>query len=310
MDDGGLAIARAVHLAATLFVCGALAFRCLAAAPAARAAALAAPVAAALGVRLGAVVWTALGAALLSGAAWLVLLSAEIGDVPPAEAVAEGLPAMVLAGTAFGQAWTARLVVLAVLAAVLATAPRNAAADLACAALGAAFAAGLAFAGHAAGSGDAVHLVSDMLHAVAAGAWLGALVPLVMLLGGVRRAGDAASAALAAEVTRRFSVLGVVSVAALLATGAVNTWEILGADALSAGAAYNRLLFLKIGLFFAMVAIAAFNRTRLMPRLAGDYDHGRALRLLQSTSLAETALGVAIVAIVAVLGRMTPHALP
>ena len=55
-------------------------------------------------------------------------------------------------------------------------------------------------------------------------------------------------------------------------------------------------------------AIAAFNRTRLMPRLAGDY--GRALRLLQSTSLAETALGVAIVAIVAVLGRMTPHALP
>jgi putative copper resistance protein D len=63
----------------------------------------------------------------------------------------------------------------------------------------------------------------------------------------------------------------------------------------------------KIGLFLCMVAIAAVNRQRLTPRLSGDHGDGRAMRQLRWNSLTETGLGLLILAIVAVLGRMTPH---
>lgn len=315
--NGALAIVRAVHFGATLLLAGALAVRCLAAPVAAAAnarAALPAPLASALGTRLDAMVWTALATALASGTAWLVLLSAEIGGGGVAEALDDGLPLTVLTATTFGQAWLARLAVAAALAAALVVGRLrpSAAIGVCCAALGAVLAGSLAFAGHgAAGSGveGVVRLGSDVLHAVAAACWLGALWPLAEVLGGARRAGGAAALAVAAAVTRRFSVLGMISVVTILVTGAVNTGELLGADAFSAASGYNRLLYLKIGLFLAMVVIAVFNRRRLTPCLAGDGDHGRALRLLQATSLAETALGIAIVAIVAVLGRMTPQAL-
>jgi putative copper resistance protein D len=255
-------------------------------------------------------IWAALAAALASGAAWLVLLAAEIGGVPVAEALSEGLPWTVLTQTTFGNAWTLRLLIAAVLA-VLLLAQRFAASrlgDFLYAMLAAAFAAGVAWTGHAAGmegADGAIHLASDALHLVAAGVWLGALWPLATLLAAAGRAGDPASAAVAYQATRRFSILGQISVAAILATGVINTWEILGDAAFSLDTAYNRLLFVKIVLFAAMVAIAACNRQRLTPRLASA--DSRAMRQLRWNSLTEAGLGILILAIVAVLGRMTPH---
>jgi copper resistance protein D len=74
---------------------------------------------------------------------------------------------------------------------------------------------------------------------------------------------------------RTFSILGIISVAVILATGAVNTWEILGTAALSFGTHYNRRLPLsKIGVFIAMVAIAAVNRQLLTPRSSGRTTTG------------------------------------
>jgi putative copper resistance protein D len=322
--NGPLVIARAVHFAATLLLTGTVAFECFVSAPV-LAGKTRAALACGLPVRLAWISWAALAAALLSGAAWLVLLSGEIGDMPAAQALSQGLPWTVLTQTTFGVVWTLRLVIAAVLAAVLlarglshpvAAAERAGAGEagfvvnLACAVLAAAFAAGLAWSGHAAGmegTDGTIHLCSDMVHVVAAGAWLGALWPLSLLLAAARRAGDPMSVAIADQATRRFSVLGMISVAAILATGVVNTFEILGAAAFTIAAAYNRLLLAKIVLFFAMVAIAAFNRQRLTPRLSGVNDHRRAMARLQWNSLAEAALGLIILAIVAVLGRMTPH---
>ena len=73
---------------------------------------------------------------------------------------------------------------------------------------------------------------------------------------------------MARAATRRFSFLGIVSVATILATGTVNTWMLAGDVPALVGTDYRRLLLLKIRLFIAMVAIAAFNRVRLTPRLA------------------------------------------
>jgi putative copper resistance protein D len=316
--NGPLVIARAVHFAATLLLTGVLTFRCFVAAPAVHGKAGAA-LEAWLRIRLAWMIWAALAAALASGAAWLVVLAAEIGGAPVAEALSQGLPWTVLTQTTFGDAWTLRLEVAAVLAALLLAhdfAHEGAGKriiDTVCVLLAAAFAASIAWTGHAAameGLDGAIHLTSDALHLVAAGVWLGALWPLALLLAAAGRAGDPGAAAVACQATLRFSVLGMISVAAILTTGVINTWEILGTAAFSVDTDYNRLLLAKICLFITMVAIAAYNRQRLTPRLSGAHDSGHAMRQLQWNSLAETGLGLMILAIIAVLGRMTPHMEP
>ncbi len=311
--NGALVITRALHLAATLSLAGTLIFRCLVAAPAFHPKGDAA-LEGDLCLRLAWMTWGALAIVIASGAAWLVLLAADIGGVPVADATAQGLPWTVLTQTAFGDDWMLRFEMAALLA-VLLLAPRPSpgfasAIDVACAILAAALAASLAWAGHAAGTegiDGAIHLASDALHLVAAGAWLGALWPLAILLNGARQAGDPVSAAMARQATRRFSVLGMISVAAILATGVINTYEILGASAFSLDTDYNRLLLAKIGLFAAMLAFAAVNRQRLTPRLADECDRGRAMRQLQRNSVTEAGLGLLILFIVAVLGRISPH---
>jgi putative copper export protein len=77
--------------------------------------------------------------------------------------------------------------------------------------------------------------------------------------------------------------------------------------AFSIGTDYNCLLLTKICLFTAMFAIAAINHQRLTPQLSDDRDHRRAMRQLQLNSLTEVGLGLLILAIAAVLGRIPPH---
>ena len=309
-----LVIARAFHLASTLLLAGTIVFQCFVAAPAFRAKADG-PLEDGLRISVTRIVWGALVISVISGAAWLLFLAAEIGDVPVADAWSRGLPWMVLTQTEFGNDWTLRLemaVLLAVLLVLPAINPGFASAtDMICALLAAGLAGSIAWSGHAAattGFDGTINLASDALHLVAASAWLGALWPLAILLDLARRGGNTVSAAIAYQATRRFSILGAISVAAILASGIVNTYEILGTAAFSIGTDYNRLLLAKICLFIAMLAIAAFNRQRLTPRLSDERDHRRAMRQLQWNSLAEAGLGLLILAIVAVLGRIAPLA--
>lgn len=312
--NGPLVIARGFHMTATLLLVGTLAFRCFVATPAFWSKPGAAVDEGRLRVRLTLIVWTALAVAVVSAAAWLVFLAGEIGGVSPAEAVSKGLARTLLMQTAFGDSWMLRAKIAAVLAVLLLAPRRNRvfalAMDAVCAVLAAAVAASLAWAGHAAateGTDGTIHLTSDALHLVAAGAWLGALWPLAILLGSARRASDPLSVAIAHQATRHFSILGMVSVAIILVTGVINTYETLGTLAFSLGTDYNRLLLVKIGLFLAMLAIAAFNRQRLTPLLSDGREHARAMRQLRRNSLIETGLGLLILAIVAVLGRLPPH---
>jgi putative copper resistance protein D len=309
-----LVIARAFHLASTLLLAGTIMFRCFVAAPAFRAKAGAA-LEDGLRVRLTRIVWAALAVAMLSGAAWLVFVAAEIGRSSVADAVSQGLAWIVLTQTAFGDAWVLRLEIASLLAVLLLLPKPNprleSATDIICAMLAAGLAASLAWAGHAAateGLDGTIHLASDALHLVAAGAWLGALWPLSIMLGRARKAGDPVSAAIAYQATQRFSILGLVSVATILTTGVVNTYEILGMMAFSMmGTDYNRLLLAKICFFIAMLAIAAVNHQRLTPQLSAERDPRRAMRQLRWNSMTEVGLGLVILAIVAVLGRVPPH---
>jgi copper resistance protein D len=309
-----LVIVRAFHLASTLLLAGTIMFRCFVAAPVFRTKAGGA-LEDAVAAPLTRIVWAALAVAMLSGSAWLVFVAAEIAGSSAAEAVSEGVVWTVLTQTAFGDAWMLRLGMASLLT-VLLLLPKptpgfGLASDIIAALLAAGLAASLAWAGHAAateGLDGTIHLASDALHLVAAGAWLGALWPLSLLLDRARQAAGPASAAIAYQATRRFSILGMISVAAILASGAVNTYEILGMAAFSLATDYNRLLLAKIGLFAAMIAVAAINRQRLTPQLADERHHRRAMRQLQLNSLTEAGLGLLILVIVALLGRIPPHA--
>jgi putative copper export protein len=59
-------------------------------------------------------------------------------------------------------------------------------------------------------------------------------------------------------------------------------------------------------LFLAMVVLAAANRFRLMPQIAHDLDPATPLWVLARAVLAEQALGLAILAVVSVLGTWPP----
>jgi putative copper resistance protein D len=175
--------------------------------------------------------------------------------------------------------------------------------------IAAALVASLAFAGHA-GAGEGpegtFHLAADLLHLTAAAAWVGALVPLAMLLHAANK-GEALP--VAREATRRFSVMGIASVGTILATGIVNTYVLSGSIPALLGTQYGRLVLVKVSLFGVMVSIAAINRQLLTPRLVQDED-ARAARLackrLRNNSLVEAAVGAIILVVVAILGTLPP----
>ena len=75
------------------------------------------------------------------------------------------------------------------------------------------------------------------------------------------------------------------------------------------GTEYGRLLLAKIGLFAAMLVVAAFNLFRLTPRLAAGAARNspsRTIAQLARNAGIETGLGLAVLAIVGVLGTLQP----
>ncbi|MGC2202161.1 MAG: copper homeostasis membrane protein CopD [Stellaceae bacterium] len=167
----------------------------------------------------------------------------------------------------------------------------------------------LGWVGHAVeGQGLArlVHQINQMVHLLAAGLWLGGLVPLTWLLGRARSPSGAAWISVARDVVPRFSHMGYAAVALLAATGAINTLFLVGSVEALAGTPYGRLLCLKILLFFVMVVLALINRFRLLPRLRREPQPSAPIAMLARSVLFEQALGFAVLSVVSVLGTWPP----
>jgi putative copper export protein/mono/diheme cytochrome c family protein len=312
-----LAAARAVHFAAMMMLEGAIVFRFLIADPILRATDGAEQHA--LRRLMAWTVWLGLLVGVVSGAAWLILLAAKISNLAPAQALSQGAVWTVLTRTRFGETWQVRsilavLLFVSMFALNLGTASSERWRGAISIVLVASLVGALAWAGHGAATPDAigdVQLTGDVLHLVAAGIWIGGLLPLTAVLVIAHRAGDVRSISIAAEATRRFSVLGVVSVLTLLVSGIINTYVLAGSIPALVGTPYGRLLLIKIGLFIAMVLIAVINRQSLTPRLASaaagepSMAQGTLTHLVRN-SLTELALGLAILAVVGALGILIP----
>ncbi len=182
-------------------------------------------------------------------------------------------------------------------------------------ALGALATASFAWMGHGAaseGPSAPLHLVSDILHSWAAAVWVGALVAFLLLLR-VPRPTPEATASLH-RALHGFSGLGTVLVALLVATGAINSWFLVGLGHLSGlwTTPYGRLLSLKLLLFVVMLGLAAANRFQLTPALArglgSSDDEHTALASLRRSVLIETCVGLAVLALVAWFGTLAPPA--
>lgn len=178
--------------------------------------------------------------------------------------------------------------------------------------LGAIATASLAWMGHGAATEGPMrfpHLASDIIHALAAAAWFGALAAFSLLL--LNQRPTAAQRDALYDALHRFSGSGSAIVALVLLTGLVNSWVLIGPAEISNlwSTQYGRLLGLKIGLFVAMLGLAAANRFRLTPALAAAAaPHGQrqALARLRRSIALETTAALAILALVGWLGTLEP----
>jgi putative copper resistance protein D len=260
--------------------------------------------------------WVWALAALASGLVVLGLQTA-LFEGRTAAALEPRALARVLLETQTGRVWLVRAGFLVVLAAFLSLrvsveqridwrAARGEAVLLAVAAL-----LPLAAAGHAAAAepDTAWAIVSDGLHVLAAGVWVGGLLPLARLLRAASAEAGADARPYAVLAARRFSRVALVMIVLLAATGAALAILHVGNIAGLVGTSYGRLLLGKLSLLVLALAFAALNRSVLLARLGGDGPTvGRpAMRRLSRFVSIEAALAVAILLVVAAL-NVTPPA--
>lgn len=154
-----------------------------------------------------------------------------------------------------------------------------------------------------------IHVSADGAHLLAAGAWLGGLLPLGYLLVLARRTSSPEHRCNASLGLLRFSGMGYTAVAALVVSGLVNSWFLVGSVGALTGSPYGRLLVAKLCLFGAMLALALMNRFWLIPPLMKAKGIGQPTVLfvrLRRHVLGEQAIGLIIVVIVSTLGMMQP----
>lgn len=239
-------------------------------------------------------------AVMLAILALTLLLPAEsamIGDGWDSLEISDMVDVMLETG--IGWAWIAQATGTPLLLGLLVILPARRQAAIAI--ISALLLATLSISGHAAmddGWLGIAHRANHILHLLSGGAWLGALVPVLMIL---RRLSEPE----ARLALMRFSTLGHGAVALVIVTGLINTYLIVGKPPLDWSFPYQMLLSAKIVLAAAMTILAIVNRYIFVPRLARDHDH--AVGAILRGTLAEIVLGVIVLALVAWFGTLDPR---
>ena len=239
--------------------------------------------------------------AVATTAAALPVQTALIGDGWP-DALDPATVRAVLFETSVGGAWQAQAAAALLVAAALAVrAPYRQAATALAAGL---LVMSLALTGHAVmqeGWLGLAHRVNDAVHVLSGGAWLGALVPLLLTLAALN---DPERSGAAEMALRRFSSAGHVAVALVVLSGVINTILVLGRWPTDWSSPYQAMLAAKIALVVTMVGLALVNRYGFVPRLAAHRP--AAVRAIRSGTIAELALGLGIIGLVSVFGMLAP----
>ena len=232
------------------------------------------------------------GVALFSALAWLALEVIRFGGTDAQSFFR--IVRVVLLQSSFGIAWMVRI--CAAVALVLAAhfwPLRSVLLALSTTLVGTE-----AWIGHG-NEGASVVLGMQLLHLLAASAWLGGLPPLAMVIGNGIHSSDGAERARA--VLFRFSAMGIAAVALIALSGAIISF--MAVDHWKPESAYVRVLAAKVTLFFAMVGIALYNRLHLMPKLdSASGPSARTLSWFWWTVAAEQALAWMVLLLASQLG--------
>jgi copper transport protein len=165
--------------------------------------------------------------------------------------------------------------------------------------------AALALVGHTRSYGPPVLVVlGDVAHVVAAAIWFGGLVGLVIALTSLAKREE-----LAAHTLGRFSTAAAGLLAVVAAAGVVLGWRILGSWENLVATTYGLILLTKVSLVALTVAVAGWNRYRLLPRLrraAGYRDRTDAAQQLRTAVRAEAALLVLALLLTGFLVNQVP----
>lgn len=143
----------------------------------------------------------------------------------------------------------------------------------------------------------------DAVHVLSATAWVGALIPFILLVG-LSNSPEFRCAAVVSM--KRFSRIGHIAVALVLLSGAANTLLILGHLPLDRNSSYQFKLMLKMAVALAMTCLAVANRYLVVPLHQKHASESR--RLLMLGASAEIALGALAFAMVASFGLEDPTA--
>ena len=156
-----------------------------------------------------------------------------------------------------------------------------------------------ALSGHSAGVNRFHVLVvgADALHVISAGAWLGTLGALVVVVRAAVKRGVVASDVLPGAVVA-FSPLALLSAGTLVGTGLFATWLHVGSLGGLFGSTYGRLLLAKVALVGVAAGLGAYNWRRVTPRLGSPEGAGA---FMSSTARSEIAMGLLVLLLTAVL---------
>lgn len=222
---------------------------------------------------------------------------------------------MLLGQTSVGAAFLVRMAALAACLIASLLLPRHPVAALGTISVAAGVGlSSLAWSGHGAateGGGGVVHLGADILHLLAAGAWVGALFALLFMAARASPKDGAVSVRALHRALDGFAGVGTVIVGLIVITGLVNGLFLVGIDNVMRAPTglWGRLMLAKILLFIGMLAMAAANRFRLTPgleRAIERSDHTQALSILRRSLALETTMAVVILGLVAWLGTLEP----
>jgi putative copper resistance protein D len=147
---------------------------------------------------------------------------------------------------------------------------------------------------------------------VAAGVWIGALVPFMLLALQAKRSTTIEDAQALQFALDRFSAIGIWIVAALVLSGIINSWFLIGPSQWRGTftTTYGIVLIVKIGLFGTMMVFATLNRYRLSPALSAAINRQcstqRSVSAVRSSIFTETTLALLVLGAVSLLGTLAP----
>ncbi len=235
--------------------------------------------------------WTSLAIATFGCLAWTLLQTADLAG---ADQIGAALWP-VLSSTQFGHLMLLQAGLIATVAVLLlAGAPRPAAI------VAMAIVAAQAAHGHAMAMGGLSTLLfwSGVLHLLAAAAWIGGLLPLLLVV----RLASFEAAALAA---RWFSPLGKWCVVVLLGSALIQAWRLVATWSALSQTPYGWTALAKTLCFGILFALAVLNRYSLAPALRGDRPGSARTGLTTSIAVQTAAAGLAVLAS-ALLSALTP----